>query len=362
MNQQELKENIALYYSKLPPNAQVAFSSLQWMEVLRSISTKYNLKETQVETLATETTLAFLGIVSLKEYEETLINEISLPKDITDKMIAEINEAIFKSIRPEIEKTHLNNIIDARTSTLDPRFSVLPENVQKAISQSDYQKKLYAIGTKHKLQVARMASLEEVTVRFILGKLSPSQYENELALTTELPADKVREIAVDVNNDVMKAIRSLEMGQTENTEDDEVPVPPYAQQKVITKPAPIKSDSIYADAGIEMLDEVPVIPKEEEKVTMKEDTILARSGIDMIEEKLQTEKEHLLPNKENEKSALDGIENPVNVASSIIGEKLGGVITNKGTISDHSLPKINTQAQVPLSKTTSHDPYHEPIA
>ena len=37
MNPQELQQKIAEYYAKLPPEAQEIFSSLKWMEVLKTI-------------------------------------------------------------------------------------------------------------------------------------------------------------------------------------------------------------------------------------------------------------------------------------------------------------------------------------
>src|SRR3989344_953416 len=102
MNKEELQQNIALFYSKLPPNAQALFSSMQWLETLKTISQKYGLNEKQIETLGTETTLVLLGIIHLVEYEEALTNELGLPRNSTDKMVQEIQESIIKEIRPEL--------------------------------------------------------------------------------------------------------------------------------------------------------------------------------------------------------------------------------------------------------------------
>src|SRR3989344_8884181 len=102
MDQKELQEKIALYYSKLPPKAQEVFSGMAWLETLKAISQKYGLTEKQIETLGTETTLVLLGIIHLVEYEEALTNELGLPRNSTDKMVQEIQESIIKEIRPEL--------------------------------------------------------------------------------------------------------------------------------------------------------------------------------------------------------------------------------------------------------------------
>ena len=357
MDQSQLQQNIALYYSKLPPTTQQVFSRMAWMETLKTISAKYNLTASQIETLATETTLVLLGIIHLDEYDRTLISELALPKETADKMMIEINDSILKNIRPELEEAFTNNVQslsenkeenDSNTK-LDPRFASMPVGVQEAIARSDYQKKLYEIATKNKLQVTAMASLEDITVRLITNKISPSQYENELALATDLPADKVREIANDVNTNVLAGIRALMQkgDEVEKNDDDDVPIPPYAiSSPVFEKKVESK---IYEDSGIEIVKS----PKKEENINIdeieretvsikKEDSILSNSGINIIE----------------------GPGHSDSVSTNIISNKLGGITKNINTTTDYSVPKISkiptptVGAQAP---SKAHDPYHEAI-
>ena len=46
MNQEELQQKINEYYTKLTPQMQAVFSSMRWMEDLKTLVAKYNLNET----------------------------------------------------------------------------------------------------------------------------------------------------------------------------------------------------------------------------------------------------------------------------------------------------------------------------
>jgi hypothetical protein len=371
MDQTQLQQQIAIFYAKLPSDVQANFASMSWLETLRSISTKYNLTENQITVLGTETTLAFLGITSMKEYEEMLIKDLSLPKEIVDKMIGEIDTSIFKAIRPQLESTYNMNVSEAEKQnteeeSIDPKFSSLPEDLRKAIGASDYQNKLYNIGTKHKLPISIMAQVEDITVRLLMGSISASQYENELSIATDLNATKTREIATDVNNDIIMSIRDYMKNGGKAKEEivstiDEVPKPPYAQEGMIEKPMPKAEQGIYEKAGIEFVEDFKDINKglankEEKNITSNESNVLSVSGIDMVQSKNQVTPEHIISNKKTEKEMLEGIENPVATPSSIIGDKLTSMTTSANTVSDYTLPKIATQ-----EPTKKLDPYKEQI-
>jgi len=110
MDKEELQKNIALYYSKLPPNVQQIFATFKWVDELQKISSKYGLSQEQISTLGTETTLALLGVIHLVEYEELLEKELGLPKPDLEKMLTEIDDAILRPIRSQLsEQFHKNN-------------------------------------------------------------------------------------------------------------------------------------------------------------------------------------------------------------------------------------------------------------
>jgi len=377
MDQKELQKKIAEYYLKLPTDAQITFASMKWMETLKKINTKYTLVGEDIKTLGTETTLVLLGIISTEQYVKALKEEISLPEDSITKMIGEVEDSVLKGVRSELDQTYALNLRDAekaeRKLVVDPKFETLPKEVQEAIAESDYQKKLYGIGTKHKLQIEKMGKLEDITVKFINGKLSPSQYENTLGLEMDLEAEKVKDIATDVNELILKNIREYMKRQSEELKtgfedkDDEIPKPPYADaytkasnpQTPASDPSqnktpedqkpiiltPVNISSMYEDSGIEII----VEEKKEPSVVITENKL----------DKLITRevKSELTP-KENTFFKSSGID--------ILKEKLEGITVSKNTVSDHDLSKISRESvpepvKIPTPPVKTHDPYHEAI-
>lgn len=251
MNQEQLQQKIAEYYSKLPNNLQMFFADMNWINTLQEINTKYNLSSEQIESLSTETTLVLLGIIHMEEYVKTLEKDINIPKEQFDQLLSELNEKIFKDIGYELEETFIKNantLAEEKyggVKTLDERFSSLPKEVQDAISGSNYQSELYKIAEGHKLNVEQMGLLEEITTKVMLNTIHPDQYEVELKNKINLPSETVGEIVNEVNENVLKTIRELlkqnwENGKVakneefevknegkENTMKDEIPLPPY---------------------------------------------------------------------------------------------------------------------------------------
>ena len=305
MDQIKLKEQIVLYYEKLPSDVQQMFSSMLWMSTLEDISKKYSLTGEQISTLGTETTLVLLGIISISEYKKNIGDEIKISQENIQKILGEVDEKIINTFSSQLSDTFQKNISEESVKNLDSRFINEPLEIQNAISKSDYQRKLYEIGTKNKLPVNIMGSLEEVTIKLMLGKISPSQYEGQLALAIDMPANKVHEIAIEVNEEILKNIRANIVNvEQKNYVDDEVPIPPYAK---LASNIEIKGSEskIYADSGIEMISEDKETDIEEEEISKKEDSILDASDIKISEEVPIINKEHLLQNKATQEAFLE---------------------------------------------------------
>lgn len=349
MDQKELKNKIAYYYSKLPADAQAVFSSMKWMESLQEISRKYSLNEEQVQTLGTETTLVLLGIIDIDEYNKILEGEISISVDSKLKMIAEIDSLVLSTIKPSLNQAFTKNSNDIaeekfgiNVKKLDERFSKLPLEVQKAINESNYQSALYNIAKKHKLSISQMASLEEATTKIMLNIIHPDNYQTEVEKSLEIGKDKAIEITNEVNEGVLKNIREVlkkTWGSNEKVSinTDEVPTPPYKEikleKKIISVPVqtniPKVESKIYKDAGIEVLDDS--VTKTE---TKKEEVVKA-------------------PTKEVE-------------VRDILADKLAGITMSGTSVSDHSIPKINIQPETKPkaeedSSAKKYDPYREVI-
>ncbi|MFA6177762.1 MAG: hypothetical protein WC694_02615 [Candidatus Paceibacterota bacterium] len=133
MNPEELQRNIALYYSKLPPKVQEIFSSMKWLETLKQISLKYNLNNTQQETLGTETTLLLLGIIHLDEYQKNLWTELNLSEEFMDNIFKEINDSIINTIRPKLFEVFEKNVKSGISEKADWQ-----QNINFILSGGDY--------------------------------------------------------------------------------------------------------------------------------------------------------------------------------------------------------------------------------
>lgn len=337
MDKTQLQKIIAEFYERLPLEAQTIFSSMSWLEILKEISSNYNLSQNQIEILGTETTLALLGIIHFDEYQTILDKELSLPRESTKKLISEINEKIFNKLLPILNKTYTQNIeyINNLEPEMDTRFSSLPENLQEAIANSNYQQKIYDIGEKYKLQIPQMASLEEITIQFMIGKISSSKYESDLALATDLEATKTSEIAKEVNDTILANIREyMKNGSTSDSsinEDIEVPIPPY-------KTTPRTEEEKVPQAQNNKIESTTILPSNNTITSDK--GIFADAGIEMMEE------------------------NKIPTSNEIVSGKLFSPTKNTNTIINQTIPKINTetlQAPNPNANQKVVDPYHEAI-
>lgn len=356
MNQDEIiKNSISQRFNNLQPEIQAVIMDPSYDVNIVAISKKYNLTTDQLKDLEMDTTFILLGQIHPDDYPIDLLEDLSLPQETITKIVTDVETQILKNVRAMIVKNFEDDEkeeTDARvtenatpeTTTpilpIDSRFNILPKEVQDAVVLSDYQKKIYDIGTEYKLPINKMATLEEITVKFITASISPTQYEGELALATDLPAEKVSEIATKVNEQILKKIRAqMQSGGAPQISEDEVPLPPYAMPIYSNEVKRSESD-IYKDSGIEITkNEEPGIQKIEKiEISNKEDNILNKSGINIIE----------------------GLRHPDN----IISNKLSGITSNINTTTDYSIPKINKEpaptVQAPVAPNI-RDPYHEAI-
>jgi len=313
---------------------------------ISDISQKYSLSTQQSQDLELNTTFVLLGQIYPDQYATELSADLGLPQDVILKIISDINAQILtSSIRNMIKQNFKDDdqkeaqaesiALSAPIVNLDTRFASLPENLQEAIANSNYQQKIYDIGAKYKLQIPQVASLEEITIQFIIGKISSSKYESDLALATDLEATKISEIAKEVNDTILVNIREyMKNGSISSpsiNEDIEVPIPPYKttpeEEKVPQAPnTPIESTTILQNNN----------------ASKSGRGIFADAGIEMMEES----------------------KTPTNTG--FIGDKLFAPTKTTNTISNQTLQKITTPAEpsVPSPNNTTpktKDPYHEEI-
>ncbi len=255
MDEKELQQNIALYYSKLPPNLQEKFSSMEWLEALKKLAVKYTLGEEQTQTLGTETTLLLLGIIHPDEYYTALDQQLGLFRDNLDKMITEINSSVVTTIRPELlEVYETNNTNSDIGEDLDKRFEILPPEVQNAIRKIDYHATLYEIATKHNLIIPQIDALEKITTNVMLGTIKGNQFESAVKENLRLPDDINKELVSEITGRILNKIRG-EMINTygEMPKNTTIPVKIIQPETTEVKQA---NTQVFSEHGIEIVPEL----------------------------------------------------------------------------------------------------------
>jgi len=283
----------------LPQKSREAIDVINWKITILGMLGKYS--PIQLDNLETETELLLCGLVSPEDYQNELETRMHLSKEEVNTLLTEMDKLVFKKIQKELErkineeeKTPYPN----KESAFDPRFTSLPKEIQQAIAESNYQITLYTIAGKYKLTAEQMGILEETTIKVILGEIHPDKYEDELVSKITISKEDVTNLVIDINEKIFKVIRGVEKKYWDKektiTNEDEIPLPPYA--KIINNE-----------------DEIPLPPP-----SIKLDTKII-------------EKTELI-------QPIIGI---TNTPQNIIEEKLKGVTVSDHTVSNHSLPKMN---------------------
>lgn len=362
MDQVKLQEKIALYYQKLPEETKVLFASMSWIEILQEIDVKYALNEEQVKTLGTETTLLLLGIISVDDYEETLRSEIKLEGEKINELIYEVGEKIVKDIIPSLYQAFNDNASELMQEKFgqkfDERISALPEKIKDAISDSKYQLFIYNTGNKYSLNIDQIGMLEDITMKVMVGILSPDKYEEEIKSKISIEESKIKQITLEINENVFKNIKEILKSSWDKKEEGDVPLPPYKAKQEDMVPLPPKPET---ETKIEK--ETPLIINND----LGGIDIYKEHGIEIISEN-ETEKpqikSNIIENTKKEEEPVKKIEELSNM--NIISNKLFEKTTSTTTVSDYSVPKMNTQS-TPFIKIQGdapakpHDPYHEAI-
>lgn len=110
---------------------------------------------------------------------------------------------------------------------LQTRFELLPENLKKIITSSDYQMQLFDIAKKHKLTYDKLGQLEIETTMVLIGMTPPDEYKNDIQEQLSLTGSELDLLVTDINEAILKPIREnlmalyakeeIEEGETLNT-------------------------------------------------------------------------------------------------------------------------------------------------
>lgn len=350
MNPQELQQKIAEYYAKLPKDAQDIFSSMQWLETLKSLSAKHNLNAEQIEILGTETTLVLLGIIHVEEYEKIINKEIRIQRNSLDELLADINDEILKPIRSKLTETFIKNSTEFETGDeqelledqpINPRLSVLPEETQQAIKNTNYQAKLFNIGRDNGLSIDKMDTLESLTIDVILNTVRPEDFVSVLGDTLQIDNTKSNEIAKEINEQILKEIRkSLIFSSEEDNAPEKTETEELLEAKQQVEKNKFESNQVYKVENIK--------PKEKE-IIFSNSTELEIQPTELTEGNQVRKVEDM----GKEKIAQKPIE-------SLSAQKFSGSFKTEIKKTDYSLSNDLKKFSIPTNDTKSSTPVPTP--
>lgn len=89
---------------------------------------------------------------------------------------------------------------------LKTRFGLLPEDIQKVITSSDYQMKLFELSKKYKLTYDQLGEVEMETTMTLLGLANPNEYLNEIASKLGKKPEEVRDFVEEIKQQIFTPI------------------------------------------------------------------------------------------------------------------------------------------------------------
>lgn len=98
----ELKEQIAIARATLSPETREAIDSVDWKSIVVSMRESKKFSFSQIETLGIETEKVLVGLIGGESYKRELKDKMDLPPDDLNKLIAEMNEKVFKKIKENL--------------------------------------------------------------------------------------------------------------------------------------------------------------------------------------------------------------------------------------------------------------------
>jgi len=141
--------------------------------------------------------------------------------------IKEILDTLNKEIQRKKELSEISSR-EIIISEDDLRFNNLPQNVQDAISLSDWQGSLLEIARENKLNIEQSGILEDITIKTMKNEISYSDYPSKISSELGLDKERASKIVSSVAEKIFDKIRTLMREQEESDyTENEIPLPPY---------------------------------------------------------------------------------------------------------------------------------------
>ena len=231
--------------------------------------------------------------------------------------------------------------MDENTKTTTGK--IIPEDIRVVILSADTKQKLAGLASKYNLRGVQEGNLEIETNLVLLGLEHPSKFIGNIAKALNLPEEKARAIAEDINTEIFRPVRESLKKIHGITSD---------QQPTTSNPQPITQTTPVIPAIPKP--PTPVVPKPPIPPPPKQElaSIPARPSGGAASASLAFQKKELPPpedeTKLNREDILRDIENPVPTLARPASLAAKASLASR---KDEKPPKPSYQA----------DPYREPL-
>lgn len=233
---------------------------------------------------------------------------------------------------------------------MQTRFELLPEEIQKVITSSEYQMKLFGIAKKNKLTYEQLGTVEMETTMVLLGMTKPDDFRDEIQVELKLNDPEIESLVKDISDVVFVPVREA--------------LKQVYEKKAVSE-APRGSETKPADTGTQILAKAGISIENNADTKAPANIESRLDAISGIENPPKSEPVVLNPIKQTSAPAMpvppapSAMKNmptpPAPNSGSIVADKLGGIV---------SAPKKET-TYTPTPPTNppqkSNDPYKEPL-
>ena len=123
MSKNYTQEQILKVYEGLPQELKKVIFSKKTAEKILDICDKNRVEDSRVSEIARYTGQVLLGILPPSEFQTTLEKELKLEKNLSKKLIQEINQLIFSPVKDILTKFYKKDLSPAEEAEGKPKKS-----------------------------------------------------------------------------------------------------------------------------------------------------------------------------------------------------------------------------------------------
>ena len=305
-------------YNILPKSIQNILSNPETQIKIKNIGDELGLTSENLSLIENEITLALLGSIKTEEIKDDLKAKGKFSEEIAQKIFEMMENNILNSVKGDLNKIAISQNISLEEN-LQKKFNSLSEDIKNAILSANINDKIADISQTYKLNIEQAGKLYSSTFKIILNVVKPNDFENSLKTSLGLPDEKIKVIVNSVNEKILKNIRAQLMALSG------------------VKKEKKKESEIFGGAGIEIMPEKIVTPKEE-SIEKPAEMLSEVENPELITKEIQNEK----------------------ILKSISAQKLSGSFTIPAVKTDYTLPSMGKDKISPVpSDKLAVDPYRE---